>query len=257
MHTLDDSIQVMTARIQSILGGANPTVCLFGSAVLGDFRPGWSDIDIFVLTDRPIEKKQARKLAGLRQRLMKEYRGNPYFRLFEGGMLSKQAFFGGGKDTVVYWGTSGQRLADEYRLDSFAVAELLGCGAPLCGEDIRERLDYPMHEAFRADVLRTYNAIRRHGQTGKPKITACGWLLDIARGLYTLRTDKVIAKTAAGEWALAEGLAPEPDILRRALEIRREPLLYIDDPQAIAWCAALGEHNMAFADVLEQELMLR
>ena len=254
---LDDSIQIMTGAIQSILGGANPTIYLFGSVVLGDFKLGWSDIDILVLTDRPIGKRQARKLVKLRQRLMKEYRGNPYFRLFEGGMLSKRAFFGNEKDTVVYWGTSGQRLTDEYRLDSFAVAELLDCGMLLCGEDVRDRMAYPTHVQFKADIQRHYNAVRQHGQnTNATKGTQCGWLLDIARGLYTLRTDKVIAKTAAGEWALADGLAPEPDILRRAVEIRRDPLKYIDNPQAIAWCAALGEHNMAFADVLEQELSI-
>jgi len=257
MQTLDGSIQIMTDRIRSILGEANPTIYLFGSAVLGDFRLGWSDIDIMVLTDRPIEKKQTRRLVKLRQKLMKEYKGNPYFRLFEGGMLSKQAFFGNAKDIVVYWGTSGQRLTDEYRLDSFAVAELLGCGALLYGEDVRGRLRYPTHEQFKADIQKHYNAIRQHGRnTNATKGTQCGWLLDIARGLYTLRTDKVIAKTAAGEWALAEGLAPEPDVLRRAVEIRKSPLKYIDDPATIAWCATLGEHNMAFADVLEKELTI-
>ena len=256
MQTLGDSIQTMTGAIQSILGGANPTIYLYGSVVLGDFKLGWSDIDILVLTDRPIEKKQAGKLVKLRQKLMKEYRGNPYFRLFEGGMLGKRAFFGNEKDTVVYWGTSGQRLTDEYRLDSFAVAELLECGVLLCGEDVRDRMEYPTHEQFKTDIQRSYSAIRQHGQTPSARITSCGWLLDTARGLYTLRTDKVIAKTAAGEWAIAEGLAPEPEILRRAVEIRRDPLKYIGDPQAAAWCAALGEHNMAFADVLEHELSI-
>jgi len=257
VHTLDGSIRIMTGRVQSILGGANPAIYLFGSVVLGDFRLGWSDIDILVLTDRPIKKTQARRLVKLRQKLTKEHRGNPYFRLFEGGMLNKRAFFGGGKGTVVYWGTSGQRLTDKFRLDSFAIAELLDCGVLLCGEDVRDRLAYPTHEQFRNDITRSYNTIRQHGRnTNATKGTQCGWLLDIARGLYTLRTDKVIAKTAAGEWAVAEGLAPDPDILRRAVEIRKNPLKYIDDPQATAWCAALGEHNMAFADVLEQELSI-
>jgi len=255
MHTLNESIQTMSGRIQAILEGANPTIYLFGSVALGDFRLGWSDIDILVLTDRPIRQRQARRLVKLREKLMKEHRGNPYFRLFEGGILSWQAFFGGGKDRVVYWGTGGQRITDSYRLDSFAIAELLDCGVLLCGEDVRDRMAYPTHGQFRDDVRRSYGTIRQHGQTTGARITSCGWLLDTARGLYTLRTDKVISKTDAGVWAVDEGLAPNPDILRRAVMIRMNPLEHTNDPETLAWCASLGAPAQAFADILEKELM--
>lgn len=52
---------------------------------------------------------------------------------------------------------------------------------------------------------------------------SCGWLLDIAQGLYTLRTGTLIAKTSAGEWALAEWLCPDADALRHTLTLRRNP----------------------------------
>lgn len=74
----------------------------------------------------------------MRQSLLEEEPDDPYYRSFEGGMLTLDAFVNHTADRVVYRGTSGQRLTD------------------------------------------------------------------ISRGLYTLRTGKIIAKTAAGEWALRE-----------------------------------------------------
>ena len=76
-------------------------------------------------------------------------------------------------------------------------------------------------------------------------------MLDIARGLYTLRTGRILSKTAAGEWALREGLAPDPSVLERVLAIRKEPLLYRDDPGTLDFIATLGPAVAAFAVVLE------
>jgi len=79
-------------------------------------------------------------------------------------------------------------------------------------------------------------------------------MLDIAGGIYTLRTGKVIAKTAAGEWALQNGICPAPKALRKAVEVRKEPLRYKDTENFQRWASALGDDIQIFADVLEQEI---
>ena len=254
MADLNESISIMTDRINAILNKNNPAIYIFGSAALNDFRLGWSDIDIIVLTDDILDSCQANKLVTLRQTLTEENNGNPYYRLFEGGILSKKAFLDKAKDVVVYWGTSGQRITDTYIIDSFATAELLDHGILLCGEDIRNNLNYPTHEQFKADIRRHYSTIRQHGQSTNQRITSGGWLLDIARGLYTLKTDKVIAKTAAGEWAVAENLAPNIDVLKRVVDIRKSPLKYKDDKETLEWCGTLGGYIQELADVLEKRL---
>ncbi len=76
-----------------------------------------------------------------------------------------------------------------------------------------------------------------------------GWLLDIARGIYTLRTGKIIAKTAAGEWALKELLCPDIDILQKAAQIRKESLHYSKEDKSIDNAVI-----QRFSDVLEGEL---
>lgn len=250
---LNESIGIIVDKIKTILKG-NPSICLFGSVVLNDFKLGWSDIDILVLTDAPIDETQVDQLVNLRQTLASQHNGNPYFRLFEGGILTKKAFFNSEKDRVVYWGTSGQRITERFNIDSFAVAELLSQGIILNGEDIRKNFTYPTSQQFKDDIIRHYNAIRKYAVNTDKNISSCGWLLDIARGLYTLKYNKVIPKTYAGEWAIEEKLIPDVGVMKRVIEIRKNPLSYINETQTLEWCGTLGKHIQDFADILEIEL---
>jgi len=109
---MEQSINIMVNRITNILHDNNPSIFLFGSVVLDDFKLGWSDIDFICLTKKTITNEQANELVNLRQTLLAEYPGDKYFRLFEGGMLSLDAFINNVDDTVVYWGTSGQRITN-------------------------------------------------------------------------------------------------------------------------------------------------
>ena len=238
--TLNEAIQVMTNEISSILADNKPTIYLFGSVTLSDFHLGWSDIDILVLTEREMTELQADMLVGLRQALLERYPGNPYFRLFEGGMLSADAFLNSKNERTVYWGTSGQRITDNYKMDSFSMAELLDSGILLHGNDVRERMTYPTYAQMREDIIHHVQAARKYG-------TVVGWLLDIARGIYTLRTGKIIAKTAAGEWALENGICPDADATRKAVQNRKEA--HITNEKSMD-----NAIIQRFADVLDNEL---
>ncbi len=249
-----NSIAIMRDRVAAVLSAKKPTIYLYGSVVLGDFRLGWSDIDILCLVEQPISPAEAEVLVNLRQALQTEHPGNPYFRLFEGGMLSWDALRTGRREPVVYWGTSGQRITDAYQLDPFSAIEIIKYGKLLCGEEHRDRFTYPSRGDLVMAVGHHYTTIRKFATVTSAQVTSCGWLLDIARCLYTLETDDVIAKTKAGEWALERNLAPEPEILRRAVGIRKEPKRVLEDAGALAWLASLGPHIQRFADVLEAKL---
>lgn len=86
------AINGMVREISRILQGNEPSIYLYGSSVLNDFRLGWSDLDLLVLTEKQITEEQAQKLVGLRQALLEKEPGNPYDRSFEGGMLTLDAF---------------------------------------------------------------------------------------------------------------------------------------------------------------------
>ena len=239
--TLNEAIQIMTNKIVSILADNKPTIYLFGSVALDDFKLGWSDIDMLVLTESEITEQQADGLVELRQNLLEEYPGNPYFRLFEGGMLSVDAFLNGKNERTVYWGTSGQRITDNYKLHSFDMAELIDSRILLHGKDICEKMSYPSYTQMREDIANHVETARKHG-------VVVGWLLDIARGIYTLRTGKVIAKTAAGEWALENYLCPDIEAMKKAVSIRKEPTKYFREDNLIDKAVVLR-----FADVIDNE----
>ena len=143
-------------------------------------------------------------------------------------------------DRVVYWGTTGQKITDTYSFNSFAMAELLDYGMLLQGEDIRDKLKYPTREQFRMDIMHHYNTVRMYAQETNSTIKSVGWFLDIARGLCALETNRIIVKTAAGEWVLAKGLVPCSSTLERVLRIRKNPLDYMNDDETQKWCGVWG-----------------
>lgn len=175
-------------------------------------------------------------------------------RSFEGGILTLNTFINSLSDKVVYWGSSGQRITDKYYFDSFCTAELIDYGILLYGDDIRHHLQYPTAEQVRNNIIHHFKAIRNHAVDTGRSIYSAGWLFDIARGLYTLKTGKIIAKTAAGEWALQNNLCPDADIIKKAIEIRKEPEKFKRDEAALSWAETLGVYIQRFADVLEHKL---
>lgn len=249
------AVNKMVSEISDILMDCKPSIYLYGSCVLNDFRLGWSDIDILVLTEKEITEEQAQKLVGLRQTMFQKEPDNPYYRSFEGGMLTLAAFLNGKTDRVVYWGTSGERITDSYIFDSFSMAELIERGVLLLGRDVRTQLQSPAFAKLCADVKHHYETIRKYAQETGRSFYSFGWMLDIARCIYTLRTGKMIAKTQAAEWALENNICPDSDVLKIALKVRRKPLDYKEDKQIFDYAQTLAEPIQRFADVLEQELI--
>lgn len=248
------SVNSMVREISRILADCDPTIYMYGSCALDDFRLGWSDIDILVLTERQMSQSQAMQLAQLRQTMLAMEPSNPYYRSFEGGILTRSAFLTNACSQVVYWGTGGQRITDRYSLDSFGLAGLTESGILLHGRDIRPALKHPGFPDLLADVQRHYDTIRQHARHTGRSLYAYGWLLDIARCIYTLRTGKIIAKTAAGQWALENSLCPDTSALAAALTVRNSPLKYRSNAETLDYAETLGGPIQRFADVLEKEL---
>lgn len=253
---LSESIQKTASSIVDILHYNFPSIYLYGSVVLGDFKLGWSDIDILVLTRNPIAEEQANRLVNLREELRSEEPDNLYYHFFEGGMLTLDAFINQKPDRVVYWGTSGQRITDSYHFESFSMKILLENGRLLCGEDVRDKLTAPTYAELKKDIENHLITIRKYAHLSGNSLYSFGWMLDISRCIYTLRMGKIIAKTAAGEWALKEGLCPTPDTLEYAIKVRRAPRLYKDDENALEYAGKIAGDIQRYADILENEMCI-
>ena len=114
---------------------------------------------------------------------------NPYYRSFECGMLTLDAFLSKKTDRVVYWGTSGERITDSYAFDSFGMAELVESSVLLYGKDIRKELKYPTFHELYADVKRHYIRSRA---TAMVKMNGCA-AIDSARPFRFLADKAAVA----------------------------------------------------------------
>ena len=251
---MNESIRRMTQEIDNVLDHGLHSLWLYGSLVLDDFRLGWSDIDCVAFTHRPIAEDQAEKLLTLRQELSGRCPDNPYYRCFEGAIVSLEEYLSGQYTRLVYWGTSGQRITYRFGLDPFSRWELVNGGRLIYGERVDGLFKEPTREELIEAVRHHYEGIRRYALETDGRLYSCGWLLDIARCVYTLRCGGVISKTRAGEWALEAHLFPEEEALWNTLTIRRDPQAYRDRPEVRAWLRTLGPTVQRYADVLEKEL---
>ena len=250
------SIERMADRICAILDKNLHSIWLYGSVMMDDFRLGWSDIDILVLANGRITEQQALRLVGLRQTMLETEPEDPYYRSFEGIFADINEYRTGSFTRLVYWGTSGERITDRWQRDVFASYELAKYGRPVRGTDDKSLFAEPSVMDLRKAVRWHYESIRRYAVRTDEKLYSCGWLLDIARCIYTLRNSGVISKTQAGTWALSEGLFKNDEPLRKAIMIRKDPMAYKDRDDVKQWLKSLGPVVQQYADVLERELYL-
>lgn len=248
------AVNKMVQAIADILSDCAFSAYIYGSCAMDDFRLGWSDIDLLVLTEKQISDSQAERLVHLRRDLLKAEPENPYYRSFEGGMLTKKAFLSKRPDRVVYWGTSGERIAEHYDFDAFCMEELLKSGVHLYGKDVRGEFRAPQFEELLSGVKRHHETIQKYAGSTKRSLYTFGWMLDIARCIYTLRTGNIISKTAAAEWALENDLCPDPGVLSLALTVRKEPLKYKLDEDIFDIAETMTGTILRFNEVLKGEI---
>ena len=130
---MKNAVGTMANEIVRIMAGDVYGIWLYGSAVMDDFRPGWSDIDFVALTNGPVSEDQAEQLVTLRQTMLEKEPGNPYYRSFEGVIANLDEYRGKSFRRLVYWGTGGQRVTDRYEPDVFSAFELAKYGKPVYG----------------------------------------------------------------------------------------------------------------------------
>lgn len=246
------AINTMAVSIYNILESVQPSIYLYGSVTAEDFRPGWSDIDLLVLTQEPITETQADLLLTLRQQLAQRDPDTPYYRAFEGGMLDLGSFLTNESTRVVYWGSTGERIKERHDFSAFDRASLLQNGQLLLGKDVRRHFEMPEYPEIATAVISHAVSIRQHGK-GARSLYAYGWLLDIARCMYTLVNGRLTTKTTAAQWALDEHLCPCPAELSMALTVRRQPEL-IRDESVLAYAEGLTEAIQSFLNLLEKAL---
>lgn len=248
------AINTMAVTIDRILADNSPSIYLYGSVTAEDYRPGWSDIDLLVLTADPVTAAQADLLLHLRQKLGCMDPDTPCYRLFEGGMLDLGSFLTGEETRVVYWGTTGERIKTTHSFSALDRVSLVQNGQLLLGKDVRRHIEMPDFQEILAATENHLAAIETHG-AGSRSIYAYGWLLDAARCMYTLVNGRLTTKTNAAQWALDERLCPCPAELSMALTVRRQPEL-IHDESVLNYAETLTDAIQTYAALVRRAVEL-
>jgi predicted nucleotidyltransferase len=73
---LDDAVEDLLSRLDPLLRDHLLSVIVHGSAVLGDFVPGHSDLDFVAIVDHDLSEGELQTLVNLRQVLRTEARSS-------------------------------------------------------------------------------------------------------------------------------------------------------------------------------------
>lgn len=250
---MEKLLSIFANTVSSLLPDNPISLYLYGSCTADDFRPGWSDIDFICFTETAPTKTQAETLLLVRQNLCDAH-ADPRFRQLEGVIVCLPEFQSNRYTRLLYYGTSGQRIRDHWQMDPFSLLSLHKNGRLLMGQDIRAQLPRPTFSELKDAIRFHLSTIRQYARETDDSLYSAGWLLDIARCLYTLQHQDIIPKTAAGHWALERRLCPEPDQMKKALRLRLSPSLFQTDPAIRPWLSSLGPSVQKFADVLESAM---
>ena len=221
------SVQSMVVAVLRLLGDAPFSAYLYGSAAAGDYRHGWSDIDLIFLTEAPLTPDQCAALTQIREQLQAMDPDNPYYPRMEGCVTTLDSFLTGVESPTVVWGSRSARIESTAPLSVFDRLSLLQDGQLLLGRDVRSLMDTPEYPEARTAIRAHLQTIRTHAASTRG-LYAWEWLLDIARGLYLLVNGQIATKTEAARWALEMG-CPVPEALSAALALRLDPASFHPD----------------------------
>lgn len=153
----EQALALLACGLQEQLGDNFLSLYLYGSAAMGDFRPGWSDLDLLCLTRSPLFPAQADALLPLRQSLAEANPAVSFLRCAEGAVLSLAECRSSRCVRAVVWGSRGERLSNGWSPDAFTLLSLHQCGRLLAGKEVRASLPCPD-----ADTLRHALTLRRN-----------------------------------------------------------------------------------------------
>lgn len=220
----EETVRAFAARLNGLLGGALESVYLTGSATYGDFHPGYSDLDFFFISRRPLTQTDFEKAHAL----YAEYRAknDGWFSVLEGDVVHRDALASGECDTL-YWGTSRDRFKPRCDLSGYSMRSFLARGVLLEGSEQRARIPWPEEAVIRAQARHMCDTVRDYaGQAGENAHYA-DWLLLLSQTLYTLITGSTTGKTAATKWLHAHVEDAALKIaLAAALDVRFHPETY-------------------------------
>jgi hypothetical protein len=208
-------IEDLLAGVRGALGDNLLGFYLRGSLALGDFDPETSDVDILVVTERPMSEAEFEGLAALHARVPAA--GNEYRRHHEVSYVDRvslKRFQTGERHHPTVgsdWAFQRAEHRDNFILERWMVREH---GIPLVGPDPKGLIDPISPDDLRSAVVGEFRSRMEHWVGGDkppkwlgPRYYQAFEIETICRALYTLEFGELPTKPQAVAWAL--GALPE------------------------------------------------
>lgn len=187
---------------------------LGGSLALGGFDPATSDVDIVIVTERPVSDAEFAALAMLHTRIPP--RGNAFGRIYEVSYVDRAALqrFADGErrhPTVgADWPFTRAGHPENFIIERWIVREH---GITVYGPEPETLIDPITPDELRAAVVALFRTWRAEWSENPPELFATRHyqafaVETVCRAHFTFRTGGISTKTEAAQWALRE--LPEP-----------------------------------------------
>jgi predicted nucleotidyltransferase len=225
---VNEIVGLLVEGVQDALGSNIAGLYLRGSLATGDFDPVTSDVDFFVVTERPVSEEEFGSLSLLHRRLAGS--GNRYGDQLEGAYISRDSarrFRPDERHPTVYRGEEFGRREHKWNwvLERKLVREH---GMTLLGADPKGLIDPVSADEVR-DAIR---AVLREWVEWADEPDDPDWFLPLShkayvvetmcRALYTLEEGELRSKAHAVAWALDALTEPWRSLVERSQQWRTD-----------------------------------
>lgn len=197
----DAALDAYAGEIRNLFDGDELLgVYLYGSAVLGDYRPGTSDLDVVVLHRSDLGDEQRRALSASHERIGR----HAGFDRLDASFVPLRLVGTYGEDALPYLRDGHLHQSGGGDLNMVTWRSLREHGVALCGAPPAGIVPPVSDEDLIENMHRNLAFLSRR----MPAYAASGvedtvfGVLSICRVLHTLRTGNLTGKAAAARWAL-------------------------------------------------------
>lgn len=206
MHpAIENLLNNYTSGCINILGDNLVGIYLSGSLSYGDFEPGRSDIDLFVITSDNLSDKQFEKLDDLHKEIFKKYPNWKNRIEISYTPLSLLNEIDPPKESRPYLGAGvfhrEATYGNEWLINNYQIRE---SGRTLYGIDYKELIDpIPMElivEACRKDFEKEWLPLLKDDSKLQDPHIQSYVVLNICRILYTIKNHELASKKKSSDW---------------------------------------------------------
>ena len=244
------ALEVFLRMVHDLFGEDLVSVIVYGSLVVGDLAPGYSDLDFLAVVKDDIPETMYPVMSDLRKPLRSGYYGI-IATMIEGEFVPRKSLALPEIGQSYYWGTSSDKPRPGSSVRGLVAEVVHQAGVTIWGEDIRWEIPRPTRKDILQDLRDSVPGIREHGRGGGLHLV--DWLLTVARFLILVKEDRLSSKSEAADWGYANARCEWREYLPEAKRIRKNPwmaeLAYVKQ-----WLAGLTSPIQQACDELEEEL---